>query len=561
MREFDAYRRFCELATEDPDLTEELCRIASDEEEIRRRFSEELSFGTAGLRGLIGVGTARMNIYTVSRATQGVFDVINEEKRGDVPVVVVGADTRIKSDLFARRTAEVLASRGARVYLAEKPIPVPLVSFATRVLQADAGICITASHNPSSYNGYKVFGGDGSQLLEKTAARVSAAAQTHDYFEALAADGGGEILPIGKTVYDRYFDALSARTGRRLDNLSVAYTPLCGTGLEFVPRALKNAGVGELFTVPEQAKHDGAFPTCEKPNPEVPASLFLVEELAKSKGADLYFATDPDCDRIGVGVATKDGYRRLTGNESGLLLMDYFLKRAKENGTLKPSLTVCTTIVSAPMADALAADYGITLTRVLTGFKFIGDEIGRLEREGRADDFLFGFEESYGCLCSTEVRDKDACEAAVWLATMAADYKREGKTLVDALEELSVRYGVYCSELRNYEFGSPEDAERFEKKLAELRAGPPGEIASFAVVEVMDCLEGVRLLQNGKRLPLGLPKADVLSFETENGTRLTVRPSGTEPKAKVYLFAHARGEREAQETLERLVQYSDSLFA
>lgn len=552
------YRRFVENVTE-RELAEELFSIAEDEAEIAARFSEELSFGTAGLRGVIGIGTSRMNVYTVARATRGVFDVIAPKKQGTRPVFVVGFDTRVKSDLFARRTAEVLASCGARVYLAAAPIPVPLVSFATRDLSADAGICITASHNPSVYNGYKVFDFTGSQLLEEEALQVSSAAQSHDYFEPIGS-GDGEILSLPDSVLDRYFSALAARFLPATDNLDVVYTPLCGSGLCFVPRALKDAGFSTVRLVEEQARHDGTFPTCEKPNPEVQESLRLAEQLAGRHSSDLFLATDPDCDRVGVGVRTANGYRLLTGNETGLLLMDYLLSHARREGSLTKDTLVCTTIVSAQMADALAADYGITLCRTLTGFKYIGEQIGLLEKNGKKENFLFGFEESYGCLASTAVRDKDACEACVLVCRMASEYKLLGKTLLDALEELTARYGVYRNELKNYEFKSPEAAEKSRRVLSELREAPPRSFAGFETTEVLDCLSGTRSRADGSAERLSLPRADVLAFSFGDRARLMMRPSGTEPKVKLYLFAHADTEEETRDILARLSAYSDELF-
>ncbi len=552
------YLRFLENVTEE-DLRAELLAISDSEEEIASRFGEELSFGTAGLRGILGVGTSRMNVYTVSRATRGVFDVISPKKQGERATFVVGFDTRIASDLFARRTAEVLSSCGARVYLADEPIPVPLVSFVTRALRADAGICITASHNPAAYNGYKVFDSTGSQFLEEEALEVSRAAGKHDYFEPIASEEG-EVLSIPSRVFDSYFSSLKARFAPARDNLSIVYTPLCGTGLRFVPRALFDAGFSQVRLVEEQARHDGRFPTCEKPNPEVQASLALAIALSEKHSADLFLATDPDCDRVGVGVKSRDGYRLLSGNETGLLLMDYLLKCAKREGRLSPETFVCTTIVSAQMADAIAADYGVTLCRTLTGFKYIGEQIGLLEKAGKKDTFLFGFEESYGCLASTDVRDKDACEACVLVCRMASEYQREGKSLLDALEELSARYGIYDSLLKNYEFSSPAAAQEKRRVLSNLRETPPREFAGFAADEVMDCLSGTVTKSDGSVLPLALPKADVLAFSFGDRARMMMRPSGTEPKVKLYLFAHADTEEETREILSRLSAFADELF-
>lgn len=554
----NSYRRFLECVREE-DLLSELLAIQNNEAEIFARFSEELSFGTAGLRGLIGAGTNRMNVYTVSRATMGVWDIISEKANGERPVFVVGYDTRIKSDLFARRTAEVLSSRGARVYLASEPIPVPFVSYATRALGADAGICITASHNPAQYNGYKVFDSTGSQLLEEDALAVSRAAAKHDYFETT--EGSGEILPIEESVIDSYFDLLATRFPKEKKALRVVYTPLCGTGLRFVPRALKNAGFEHVFPVEEQARHDGTFPTCEKPNPEVRDSLRLAKELSQSVEADLFLATDPDCDRVGVGVRTAEGFRLLTGNETGLLLMDYLLQKAKRAGTLTPDTFVCTTIVSAQMADAIAADYGITLSRTLTGFKYIGEQIAKLEAENRVSDFLFGFEESYGCLASTAVRDKDACEACTLICVLAEELLQQGKTLVDALSDLEERYGVFCGDLKNYEFKDSSVAEKSRATLAFLRQNPPQTLAGFSLTQTLDCLKGTRTFSDGREESLTLPRADVLAFSAGESATVMMRPSGTEPKVKVYLFAHAATREETEAILKELVRFSDETFA
>lgn len=558
MNPAELYRRFSESVRSDPELSAELKSIEGNEAEIAARFSEDLEFGTAGLRGIIGAGTARMNVYTVSRATLGLFDVIQAGVTG-VPSFVVGYDTRIKSDLFARRTAEVLASCGARVYLADRPIPVPLVSYAVRALGAHAGVCITASHNPAAYNGYKVFDRTGSQLLEEQARAVSRAAKAHDLFES-PAGGKGEIMPISSSVFESYFASLLARCPSRERSLSVVYTPLCGTGLEFVSRVLKDAGFSDVHLVEEQARHDGNFPTCEKPNPEVAASLRGALELSEKSGADLFLATDPDCDRVGVGVRTDAGYRLLTGNETGVLLMDYLLRKAKEAGRLTPQSLVCTTIVSAEMADAIAADYGVRLCRVLTGFKYIGEQIGKLEAEGRVGDFLFGFEESYGCLASAEVRDKDACEASLLICCMAADYKRAGKTLADALADLEARYSVYVSDLMNFEFSDGASAQKSRRVLASLRLNPPCKIGTSRVVEVSDYLAGTVCRAGGAAEALSLPKSDVLSFFCEGGERIVLRPSGTEPKIKVYLFAHAPTGEAARAKLCALRAYAEELF-
>lgn len=544
------YERWRVLATEDEAVAQELIDIADKPQEIRDRFFSELSFGTGGLRGVIGAGTNRMNIYTVSRATNGLFDAIAAEKSGAKARFVVAYDTRKKSDVFARRTAEVLCARGAVVYLFDAPTPVPVLSFATRYLNCDAGICITASHNPAIYNGYKVYGADGGQLLSDRAAKVLEAANRYDYFTPLQAEGEGELLPAPMAVIEAYFAQLSRRKFPAPDTqLSVVYTPLNGTGLHFVPRALSGIGVTDLFLVPQQAVHDGGFPTCPRPNPEMPEALALAVQLAAQRGADLVLATDPDCDRIGIAVPDKTGeYRLFTGNETGVLLFDYLARTARKTGAMPKKPIACTTVVSTEMADPIAKAYGVALERVLTGFKYIGALINRLCAKGEEERFFFGFEESYGYLASTEVRDKDAVEAATLICAMARDCKARGMTLIDALEALYERFGYYQNELCNFEFFGEDGAKRRGEIMRSLRENPPREIAGSPIISVSDYLARVCRDRHGETV-IDLPAEDMLAFTMKNETKLVIRPSGTEPKMKVYLFSRARSMEEAAEKL------------
>ncbi len=546
------YRRFLQHVPKESDLYEELRSLSGDEDAIRERFGNDLKFGTAGLRGIIGVGTAYMNRYTVARAAFGLRDFVEQRIATSRGVFVVGGDTRHKSDEFTLVTARVLASRGARVYLASDPVPVPLLSFAVRHLGCDAGVCITASHNPSAYNGFKVFSQSGAQLLEEDAAAVSKLSQKYDYFTPISDVLEGEILPLDETVFDAYFAALKQHVNacENCRDLSVVYTPLHGSGAAFVPRALKMLGVEKVYPVSEQMRPDGDFPTCKKPNPEEREALTLALKEAEETGSDLMFATDPDCDRVGVAARGLDGtYRLFTGNETGLLLMDALLGQKRAQGRLSPESVVCTTIVSAPMADAIAADYGVRLERVLTGFKYIGATIDRLQAQGKIENFLFGFEESYGCLSSTHVRDKDAVEACLLVCRLAAELKAQGQTLQDRLAQLEARYGIWRSALCNYAFTGADAAERLSAFMKTLRDHPLQEFASSAVEECVDYSLGVG----------DLPRADVLEFRLQDGGKVLVRPSGTEPKLKIYLFAKACDEAAAQQRLNRLVAFADHL--
>ena len=537
-------------AGEDPDLTAELEAVKTDADAVTDRFYRDLEFGTGGLRGVIGAGTNRMNIYTIRRATQGLADYINAE--GLPKKVAIGHDSRIKGELFSREAARVLAANGITAYLYPRLEPTPALSWAVRYLGCGAGICVTASHNPAQYNGYKVYGADGCQITLEAAAKVLAAIGQHDYFdspkladydEAVAA---GSIRAIPDACLSDFVDAvLALRPGNDVSKLKLVYTPLNGSGLEPVKLLLERMGVTQLTVVPEQAQPDGNFPTCPYPNPEIRQAMEAGLKLCDAVRPDLMIGTDPDCDRMGAAVPDgQGGYRLITGNEMGVLLLDYICRTRAANGTMPEAPVAVTTIVSTDMADPIARKYGVELRRTLTGFKFIGEQIGLLEAEGHAERYIFGFEESYGYLSGGHVRDKDGVNAVMLACEAAAWYAARGMSLLDAVNALYKEYGFYRSALKSYTFEGESGMRTMQGIMARLRADEPFVIAGYGVDKVIDYQRG----------GTGLPKADVLEYRLENGAKLMVRPSGTEPKIKVYLSAVAGSEAEADAINERLAE-------
>ena len=544
------YDLWCARAAEDPDLRAELAAVQGDEAAVADRFYRDLEFGTGGLRGVIGAGSNRMNIYTIRRATQGLADYINAE--GLPKKVAVAHDSRIKGDLFSREAARVLAANGITACLYPRLEPTPALSWAVRYLGCGAGICVTASHNPAQYNGYKVYGADGCQITLEAAAKVLAAIGQHDYFdspklvdydEAVAA---GTIRAIPDACLSDFVDAvLALRPGNDVSKLKLVYTPLNGSGLEPVKLLLERMGVTQLTVVPEQAQPDGNFPTCPYPNPEIRQAMEAGLKLCDAVRPDLMIGTDPDCDRMGAAVPDgQGGYRLITGNEMGVLLLDYICRTRTANGTMPEAPVAVTTIVSTDMADPIARKYGVELRRTLTGFKFIGEQIGLLEAEGHAERYIFGFEESYGYLSGGHVRDKDGVNAVMLACEAAAWYAARGMSLLDAVNALYKEYGFYRSALKSYTFEGESGMRTMQGIMARLRADEPFIIAGYGVDKVTDY----------QRSGTGLPKADVLEYRLENGAKLMVRPSGTEPKIKVYLSAVAGSEAEADAINERLAK-------
>ena len=548
----------------DPELAEELAELQKPEnaKAAEDAFFQDLSFGTAGLRGIIGVGPNCMNIYTVGRATQGFADYLNAHFEN--PSVAIGRDSRLKGEEFVRRAAEVFAANGVKVWVYPRVEPVPSLSWAVRDLKASGGVCVTASHNPSAYNGYKAYGADGCQITTQASKDISAAIEAVDIFndvksipfdEALEA---GSIAYIGDDVLDRYIDAVAACSyvadagdaGAAEQPLKLVYTPLNGSGLELVERILSRINVTDVTVVPEQAEPDGNFPTCPYPNPEIREAMQRGIDLCEEVHPDLLVATDPDADRVGIAVKDGDDYILLTGNETGILLLDYVARSARDRGEDMASKVAVTTIVSSVMVDALAAEYGFELRRVLTGFKYIGEIIGQLEAEGQEDRYLFGFEESYGYLSGTHVRDKDGVNATMLICEMARYYKQQGKNLAQAMRDLYERYGFYRNKTNSFSYPGAEGASRMKDVMAKVRASEPEQIAGLALLGKVDYQEGIA----------GLPPANVVEFDLEDNNKLIVRPSGTEPKIKAYLFAKGDTNESAADLLARLEQAAEDLL-
>lgn len=569
------------VARADESLQAELADMADSGEALKDAFYRDLAFGTGGLRGIIGAGPNRMNVHTVARATQGLADYLNA--RFDSPSVAIARDSRNLGAEFARTAAEVLAANGVRALLYPRVEPTPALSFAVRDLSCSAGICITASHNPAAYNGYKVYGADGCQITAQVARDIMAAIERVDVFDGPArmpfsqAEAGGLAAWIGDEVLDRYIDAtqavsrgatgaegtVSSATGE-MGALSVVYTPLNGAGLECVSRILERIGVDDVTVVPEQAEPNGDFPTCPYPNPEERAALELGLALCERERPDLLLATDPDTDRVGIAVPHGGEYMLLTGNEVGILLLDYLCGARERAGVGLEGAVACTTIVSTAMADALAADRGFQLRRTLTGFKYIGEQIGLLEAAGELGRFLFGFEESYGYLAGAHVRDKDAVVASMLICEMARFHRAAGRDLADAMESLYERYGWWKNGLVSVGYPGADGSERMREIMEGLRSRPPAEVAGLAVEAVVDYAAGAPMPvvnPHAGDAPQQLPPADVLELRLAGGNKLVVRPSGTEPKVKAYAFACGSDSADAGALLARLEGAARELLA
>ncbi len=527
----------------DDHLWNELVALKNNSAVLEDAFYRDLEFGTGGLRGIVGVGPNRINIHTVAKATQGLANWLNA--RFESPSVAIARDSRRMGEEFVRVAAEVLAANGIRALLYLRIEPTPVLSFAVRDLDCSAGVCVTASHNPAEYNGYKVYGADGCQITTKAAANIQAAIDAVDVFSDVRripfaeAEAAGMISWIGDETLDRYIRAILEQSrGVNCSGLKVAYTPLHGAGLEPMQRVLAGIGVSDLVVESAQAVTDGNFPTCPKPNPEEREALELGLVLAQREGADLLLASDPDADRLGVAVRHAGGYRLLNGNEVGMLLLDFLCSDASTHGVKLANKVAVTTVVSAPMADALAVNYGLELRRTLTGFKYIGEQVGRLEAEGRDDDFLFGFEESYGYLAGAYVRDKDAMVAAMLVCQAAARCRAAGSDLAEAMDALCERYGHWRTSLVSVTYPGAEGASHMASIMAGLRSDPLDTVAGRAVEGIVDYLLGIPMPVIGgcsEDAAQMLPSADVLELQLEGGAKVIVRPSGTEPKIKAYV--------------------------
>ncbi len=562
MTEKELYQLWCEKAVDDPDLITELKSIEGDDEAIKDRFYRDLEFGTGGLRGVIGAGAYRLNVYTIRRATQGLADYVNGSfENGSV---AISYDSRIKSEKFAREAAAVLAANGIKVHIYTELMPTPMLSWAVRACGASAGIMITASHNPAKYNGYKVYGEDGCQITLDVAntviSKINAVdmfggAKVMDYEEGVKS---GMISYIGQDIIEEYFKKVleqGIHTDLVADSgLKVVYTPLNGTGNKPVREILKRIGIKEVTVVPEQELPDGNFPTCPFPNPEIKEALAKGLELCAEVKPDLLLATDPDCDRVGIAVPGEDGeYVLITGNEVGAMLLKYICQERTALGTMPERPVAVKTIVTTDICKKIAAEYGVELRDVLTGFKFIGEQIGFLEKDGEDDRYIFGFEESYGYLAGSYVRDKDAVVASMLICEMAAFYRTKGISLLQARESLYAQYGNYVHTQSSFQCEGASGMERMKEIMTSLRTEPPKAIGGLKVEKVGDYLESAETdLATGEKTVIELPKSDVLAFRLEDGASVIIRPSGTEPKIKAY-YTTIGESREAASALEQKI--------
>lgn len=526
-------------ATEDKDLIPELQGM--NDAGVEDAFYRDLAFGTGGLRGVIGAGTNRMNIYTVGKASQGLANYINAHY--STPSIAISYDSRIKSDLFSKVAAGVFAANGIHVYIYPQLMPTPLLSYAVRYLGCSAGVMVTASHNPSKYNGYKVYGADGCQITTEAASEILGYIEALDVFSDVKRapfEIGADIEWIEDTVYTAFSEVIKKQSpvaGENFDrNVRIIYSPLNGTGLKPVTRVLKETGYTNITVVKEQEQPDGNFPTCPYPNPEIREAMKLGIEYARKNDADLLLATDPDCDRCGIAVKDGDDFKLLSGNETGLLLLDWICQRRIANGTMPKSPVLVKTIVTSDMGEQIADHYGVKTVNVLTGFKFIGEQIGLLEKQGRASDYIFGFEESYGYLSGAYVRDKDAVDAAYLICEMFAYYKSKGVSLVDKLDELYRNYGYRLNTLHSFEFDGSAGFVKMQQIMKKFHTGVE-EFAGKKVEKTLDYSVGLD----------GLPKSDVLKYLLEGKSSVVVRPSGTEPKLKVYISISAESMEKAGE--------------
>lgn len=562
MNYLELYSQWLENAVEDADLKAELMSIDGNDKEIHERFYRQLEFGTAGLRGIIGAGTNRMNIYVVRQATQGLANYINKQFGGGA--VAISHDSRNKASLFMNEAARVLAANGIKTYITSELQPTPVLSFLVRHFGCKAGIMITASHNPAAYNGYKAYGEDGCQMTDVSADMVYNEICSIDMFTGVKlcnledAVKDGIVEYVDDSVYTEYLTEVKKQqinpSVAEDADLSVVYTPLNGTGNKLVRRVLSEIGVKNVSIVKEQELPDGNFTTCPFPNPEIKEALEYGLRLCDELRPDLLLATDPDADRVGIAVPDYDGsYRLITGNETGIMLTDYILRCRKENGTLPENGIVVKTIVSTRLIERICKKYGAQMKDVLTGFKYIGEVILGLEKKNETDKYIFGFEESYGYLAGSYVRDKDAVVASMLIAEMAAYYKKQGKTLTQVIDSLYEEYGYYYNKTLNFYFEGAEGMQKMSEIMTALRSNAPAEIAGFDVIGTCDYLESVAIdLLTGAKTEIDLPKSNVLSYSLKGENAAIVRPSGTEPKIKLYLTSVGKDKADALRIMDEL---------
>ena len=565
MKEMELYSLWCENANEDPDLKAELEGIKGDNDGISDRFYRDLEFGTGGLRGVIGAGSNRMNIYTIRRATQGFADYLNQEYKA--PSVAISYDSRIKSDVFSKAAAEVLAANGIKVHIYKELMPTPCLSWAVRALKCQGGIMVTASHNPAKYNGYKVYGEDGCQITLRGAEIILEKINSLDMFRDVKRSDFDEELKKGTISYisDDITEAFYQRVlaeGINTDlcassGLKVVYTPLNGTGNKPVREILKRIGITDVTVVKEQENPDGNFTTCPYPNPEIREALQVGLSYCDKVKPDLLLATDPDCDRVGIAVPDgKGGYALFSGNEVGAMLLEYICEQRIRKGTMPKDPIAVKTIVTTDIVNLIGKEYGVEIIDVLTGFKFIGEQIGFLEAKGEENRYVFGFEESYGYLSGGYVRDKDAVDASMLICEMAAYYRTKGISLIQARENMYKKYGMFLQTLYSFEFDGESGMKHMEEIMAELRQNPPAVIGGLKVERFEDYKAGTsKNIVTGETKELTLPKSNVLAFYLEDSCKAIVRPSGTEPKIKTYLTAKAPTREEA-EAIEQKI-YAD----
>lgn len=555
------YELWLEGTEENEEIHSELLSIKGNDDEILDRFYRNLEFGTAGLRGVLGAGTNRMNTYTVCQATQGLADYLNSKY--DSAAVAIGYDSRINSDVFSKQCAEVLAANGIKAYIYPNLIPTPLVSYAVMRLKCQSGIVITASHNPSKYNGYKCYDPAGYQMTEEAASETYSFIQKVDMFEdvkKIPFDEGvekGLIEYISNDIVEEFYALVMSRPINpeviKNSDIRIIYTPLNGTGNIPVRTVLSRAGFRNVKVVAEQEMPDGKFPTCPYPNPEIKQVFECAIEMTKEEKADLLLATDPDCDRVGIAVLTGDDYVLLSGNDVGVLLTEYMLSARKEKGALPENPAMTKSFVSTPLVDRVAAKYGCKVTDVLTGFKYVGEFIANLEKYGEESRFVMGFEESYGYLIGTHARDKDAVAASLMVCEMAAYYKSKGKTLVDVLNDIYAEFGTCVDKLYNFVFEGASGMAKMAEIMNETRENPPSELAGLKVLKVSDFDSGtVTDTVTGEKAPLSLPKSNVLAYVLPDGNSAIVRPSGTEPKIKVYIAGCGKTKADAEKIADEL---------
>ncbi len=570
MNYLELYKLWLENATDDPALTEELKSIEGNDKEIHDRFYQQLKFGTAGLRGTLGAGTNRMNIYVVRQATQGLANYVNKKFGGGA--VAISHDSRINADVFMNEAARVLAANGIKAYITSELQPTPVLSYLVRHFECKAGIMVTASHNPAAYNGYKAYGEDGCQMTDVSAGIVYdeicsldmfTGAKLCDFDEAVKS---GLIEYVDDSVYTEYLaDVKKQQINPGVcegADLSVVYTPLNGTGNKLVRRVLSEIGVENVSIVKEQELPDGNFTTCPFPNPEIREALELGLKMCNEVKPDLLLATDPDADRVGIAVPDENGnYRLITGNETGIMLTDYILKCRKENGSLPEAPIVVKTIVSTPLIKRICKKYGAQMVDVLTGFKYIGEIILGLEQKNEEDRYVFGFEESYGYLAGSYVRDKDAVVASMLITEMAAYYKKQGKSLSQVIDDLYNEYGYYYNKTLNFYFEGAEGMQKMSQLMSELRDNAPTQLAGYNVQGICDYQTSTDTdLITGETAEIDLPKSNVLSYSLEGGNAAIVRPSGTEPKIKLYLTSVGKTQEDALNIMDKLEEDAKALL-